>query len=103
GCSDRAIGCLGVFMSNEPAIISWSVKCESPDEANRIAHLSKDKISLQNSMTSITRAYPNGIEVATVKHHRLSDYFERIDVLHEPENECSAFHLIFQPRAEADH
>src|SRR6266446_4622857 len=88
-------------MNHEPASVSWRVKCESAEESDRIAELARAEVALGRTLKSVHRAFPNGIEVAIVKEHQISKYFDRIDVLagHQPDR--SMFCLVFHPRADA--
>ena len=88
-------------MSHKPASISWRIKCKSTQESDRIAELARAEVALGRTLKSVHRGFPNGIEVAIVKEHQISNYFDRIDVLTGQQPDRPVFYLIFQPRMDA--
>jgi hypothetical protein len=90
-------------MERETKTITWVIACESPETLRRAEQFVKREIDPNRTFIDVAIAFPNGVEQRLTAHHRLGDYFERLQVVANGVPHHPSFNLVFQPRLGAKH
>jgi hypothetical protein len=80
------------------AAITWVFTCRSLETLRLLKRIARHESDLGKVFVDVAVAFPGGVEQRTMQHHRLGDYFDRIQVLSDDSPASTSFSLVFQPR-----
>jgi hypothetical protein len=89
-------------MANNLVAITCVIKCESPEKVRAIEQIAREKVALDNVLVSVASAFPGGAEMQRIRHFRLGDHFDDIQVLDSEPSDPASFRLVFRVRKDAD-
>jgi hypothetical protein len=88
-------------MRDDPLYTSWTVRCESEEQARQLRAWLAERITPDATFVNVVRAFPGGTETKSDERHRLGDYFEDVRLLPGLPEDLSAFRILFHRRPTA--
>ena len=83
-------------------IITYVAVSKSAETLRRLEELVKRQTDPDGTIAKVSMCYPAGVEKVTVKEHRIGDYFEKIELLHEDSADNLSVKVVFHVRQGVD-
>lgn len=85
-------------MKRNSPTLSWLIACASEESLRQAEQLARQESDPDKIFVDVAVAFPNGAEERTTVHHRLGDYFDRVQVLSDDSPDLKTLTLVFHMR-----